>query len=62
MEGWPKLGEGGANKVAYALYCFKQITFEEAGYTEVKICKNQVKNQSGLGKVSVIVYTCPGFV
>lgn len=29
MEGWPKIGEGGPNKVSYALYSLKQITFSD---------------------------------
>lgn len=29
MDGWPKIGEGGPNKVAYALYCLNQISFED---------------------------------
>lgn len=29
MTGWPKIGDGGPNKVAYALFCDKQIVFSD---------------------------------
>ncbi|MBU9745429.1 M56 family metallopeptidase [Lachnospiraceae bacterium ASD3451] len=29
MEGWPKVGDGGPNQTAYALFCIKQVTFQD---------------------------------
>ena len=29
MTGWPKIGDGGPNRVAYGLYCVKQVTFAD---------------------------------
>lgn len=29
MPGWPRIGGGGPNRVAYALYCVRRIVFED---------------------------------
>ena len=34
MKNWPEIGDGGPNKVAYALYCAKQITFSDGSVWE----------------------------
>ncbi|WP_343249621.1 M56 family metallopeptidase [Diplocloster hominis] len=40
MTGWPKVGDGGPNQVAYGLFCVKQVTFQDGtvwdnpGYNE----------------------------
>lgn len=29
MKDFPKVGNGGANQVAYSLFCLKQVVFED---------------------------------
>ncbi len=34
MKNWPKIGDGGPNRVAYALYCAKKIVFSDGSEWE----------------------------